>query len=148
MLTTLIIPRGLPGSGKTTAAISWVLEDPEHRARVNRDALREHTYCVMPVLGPAGEESLTGLAHSMVSYLLSSGRSVVVDDTNLSDRRVEEWERVAARTGSEVVVWDFRDVDERTCVERDAARGAAGGRTVGPDVIRRMASQHGLGGDK
>lgn len=31
---------GLPASGKSTWAKQWVLEDPEHRVRINQDDIR------------------------------------------------------------------------------------------------------------
>jgi len=39
-MATLIVTRGLPGSGKTTAATAWVAEEPLRRARVERDEIR------------------------------------------------------------------------------------------------------------
>ena len=39
-MSKLIICRGLPASGKSTWAKQWVLEDPEHRVRINQDDIR------------------------------------------------------------------------------------------------------------
>ena len=39
-MSKLIITRGLPASGKSTWAKQWVLEDPEHRVRINQDDIR------------------------------------------------------------------------------------------------------------
>lgn len=36
----IILCRGIQGSGKTTWARKWVLEDPEHRVRFNNDEVR------------------------------------------------------------------------------------------------------------
>lgn len=36
----IILCRGIQGSGKTTWAKQWVLEDPEHRVRFNNDDIR------------------------------------------------------------------------------------------------------------
>ena len=36
----IILCRGIQGSGKTTWAKSWVLEDPKHRIRFNNDDIR------------------------------------------------------------------------------------------------------------
>lgn len=39
-MSKLILCRGIQGSGKTTWAKQWVLEDPEHRVRFNNDDIR------------------------------------------------------------------------------------------------------------
>ena len=36
----IILCRGIQGSGKSTWARKWVLEDPEHRVRFNNDDIR------------------------------------------------------------------------------------------------------------
>ena len=36
----IILCRGIQGSGKSTWARKWVLEDPEHRVRSNNDDIR------------------------------------------------------------------------------------------------------------
>lgn len=33
----ILILRGIPASGKTTYALKWVNEDPNHRIRINQD---------------------------------------------------------------------------------------------------------------
>jgi predicted kinase len=134
----LIVTRGLPGAGKTTAALAWVSSDPLRRARVGRDVLREHVYCTMPMLTPAGERELSDLQRLIVMHLLDSGRSVVVDDTNLPDAQITEWADLATALAAGFEVWDLRDVPLAECVARDLARAAAGGRLVG--VITTMAT--------
>ena len=37
MVKTIVLCRGLQGSGKTTWANQWVEEDPENRVRFNND---------------------------------------------------------------------------------------------------------------
>lgn len=39
-MAKIILCRGIQGSGKTTWAKQWVLEDPEHRVRFNNDDIR------------------------------------------------------------------------------------------------------------
>lgn len=39
-MKTLLILQGLPASGKSTYAVKWVNEDPEHRLRINQDSIR------------------------------------------------------------------------------------------------------------
>lgn len=137
-MTELIITRGLPGCGKTTRAVAWAEADRQHRARVGRDVLREHVFHTMPILDRAGEALLTEVQAGMVRTLLAGGRSVIVDDTNLPDVRMRNWADLASTAGAQFLVWDMRGVPISTCIERDAARGAAGGRLVGADIIRQI----------
>lgn len=39
-MAKIVLCRGIQGSGKTTWAKQWVLEDPEHRVRFNNDDIR------------------------------------------------------------------------------------------------------------
>lgn len=39
-MAKIILCRGIQGSGKTTWAKQWTLEDPEHRVRFNNDDIR------------------------------------------------------------------------------------------------------------
>ena len=137
----LVVTRGLPGAGKTTRALTWLAGRPQHRARINRDVLREHVFATMPTLPGDGEHHVAVLQHRIVAELLQLGRSVVVDDTNLQDAVVEQWMQLARTLRVQFEVWDLRDIKVETCIERDAARAAAGGRLVGADVIRQIAAR-------
>ena len=136
----LIVTRGLPGCGKSTQALAWVAGDPQHRARVGRDVLREHIFGVLPLLPAAGEVELTRLQEQLIRELLRT-RSVVVDDTNLPEQRITAWADLARRCRARLVVWDLREVALEVCIARDAARGAGGGRMVGEHVIRQIAAR-------
>ena len=151
MPTTLFVTRGLPGSGKTTWALQMVSQEISaagHRAvdpriaRVNRDDLR-----AMMHGGRRGrqwqEQQVTVAQHAAVRALLQAGISVVADDTNLPDGTIKERQKIAAECGALLRIVDLRDVPLDTCISRDAARGAAGGRLVGEEVIRQMAARQG-----
>lgn len=133
----LIITRGLPGSGKTTAAEKWRAEEPATRARVNRDDMRDMLWG-----GWTGdrrhEEQVTAITAAAVRRLLEHGWAVIADDTNLRSEYVERQCELALAVGATYEVWDFLVVPVEVCIARDAARGEAGGRLVGADVIRRM----------
>ena len=61
----IILCRGIQGSGKTTFAKQWVLEDPEHRVRFNNDDIRN-------MLGkywvPSREELVLDLKKQFIAY--------------------------------------------------------------------------------
>lgn len=140
MTQELILTRGLPGAGKTTRALAWLTEDPENRARVNRDDLRAGIFGqTWPGnLSRKGEVEVSSIQRRLVRHLLDAGRSVVVDNTHLNDPAVEYWRQTAVKYEVGFVVWDMRDVDVETCVARDLTRASEGGRWVTETVIRKM----------
>lgn len=136
-MTELVITRGLPASGKSTWARGWTAQAP-HRARVNRDDLRAMLFCAAGVLPHWQEEAVSAAQLAAAEALLRSGTDVVVDDTNLRRRHARRWAELAARTGAGFGTHDLTDVPLQVCLERDAARLAAGERGVGEAVLRDL----------
>ncbi len=142
--TTLVITRGYPSSGKSTAALAWVNEDPKKRVRVNRDEMRQAMFGVYHGLDYKQETMVTTAQQAAVRALLGTGKHVVVDDTNLTLKYARAWADLAVELGCEFRVVDVEtDADE--CVRRNAARAADGGRSVPEDVIRGFAARFPLG---
>lgn len=135
-MSTLLITRGLPGSGKSTFAREWVAEDPETRVRVNRDDTRAMIHPGVP-WSRATEDRTTTVDHAAVRALLRAGRDVVVDDTNLNGSTCKAWAKIAAQCGAELVTRDF-PIDVEEAIARDAQRAEP----VGPVVIRRMHDRY------
>lgn len=135
-MSKLIITRGLPASGKSTWAKTWIGEDPAHRVRVNRDNLRFDLYGRYTDLAYEQEERITRLQRSRVLAALRVGHDVVVDDTHLRGLYVRQWERLARQEGAELVVLDF-PIDVATAIARDAARA----RSVGAAAITHLADK-------
>ena len=81
-MATLIITRGLPGSGKSTKAAAWVADDPATRARVNRDMTRDMLHGGFV----DQERQINAVRDASVTALLQRGINVVVDDTSLPSR--------------------------------------------------------------
>lgn len=113
----LLILRGVPCSGKTSYARSWIREGRK-RARVSRAELRD-------TLGPEPSNELIFAAeHTIVKQLLLATYSVVVDDENLDTRSMDRWNALANKvTGVQLEVMDLRDVPLETCLERAAGDG-------------------------
>lgn len=136
---TLIITRGLPASGKSTAAIAWVQADRDWRWRANRDDLR--TMGSGGYLGtPAQEAIVSGFQHNGVRTALAHGTSVIVDDTNLPDSSVRLFEKIAEEMDADFEVWDFRLVPLQVCIDRDTRRDQYD--RVGEDVIREKYDKY------
>lgn len=147
--TRLFVTRGLPGSGKTTAATKMVNDaitrdtDGKVKAvklsRINRDSFRAMMHGSR--LGAGQQEQLVTIAqHAAVRALLLNGKDVVVDDTNLRDSQIREFKRIADECCADLFVIDLRAVPLEECIERDAARQGAA--SVGEKVIRGMHNEH------
>lgn len=93
-MSEFMIYRGVPGSGKTTAALAWVAEDPESRVRVNRDDLRIQLYGIKVGLSQKQETQVTRAEKALVREFLNRGLSVVLDATNMHKRNLEAWGRI------------------------------------------------------
>lgn len=140
----LIICRGLPASGKSTFAKAWVLEDPEHRVRVNRDDIRR---MLGPYWIPSREDLVTDLEKMSTIKALSRKYSVIIDATNFRSHwldAVNLAEMFPDKTWFglqvQVVIKDFTDVSIETCIERDNLRSKE--EQVGEEVIRNMYNKY------
>jgi predicted kinase len=135
---SITLTRGIPASGKTTAARDWVKEKPEQRIRVNRDELRRMLHGIGWGLTYPQEEAITTLQQNIVRAALAEGRDVIVDDMNLRAKYVRAWFAFSPN----VTFWDF-PIDTEEAVARDALRE----HSVGADVVRTIASKFTRHGD-
>lgn len=137
----IILCRGIQGSGKTTWAKQWVLEDPEHRVRFNNDDIRN-------MLGKYWVPSREGLIKDLKGLFLweamSYGFDVVIDNMNLNPKELEYYERVlndwnnpkgvipdVVRPKYELEFKDFF-IPLQDCIDRDSKRP----NPIGEEVIR------------
>lgn len=136
---TLIITRGLPACGKSTAAAAWVGHDPQWRVRINRDDLRRMGHG--GYLGSDAQEAIiSGIQLNGVRAALAHGTDVVADDTNLPEVSVRMFAGIAQQMDADFEIWDFRNVPLEVCIARDAARDALD--RVGEQVIRDKYDKH------
>lgn len=127
---TLIILRGVPGSGKTTWARTYC-ENHRTAKRVNKDDLR--------AMLNDGAYSLTNEAfvqQAQIAIIEAAARShcqVVIDDTNINPDHIETFTELAQRIGYGIRIVDMTTPLEE-CIRRDAERA----RPVGANRIRDM----------
>lgn len=130
----IILCRGVQGSGKTTYAKQWVLEDPENRVRFNNDDIRN-------MLGkywvPSREELVTEAKANMITFALIKGYDVIVDNMNLNSKE-DTWirtlcENIEKDTGIHVNI-EYKDffIPLEECIRRDSLRE----NPIGEKVIR------------
>ena len=128
---TMVVARGLPGSGKSFWAKKFLGKYPAFR-RVNRDELRL-MYNNRP-FDKDVEKLVKKSRDLLLEAALAAGHSIISDDTNLSPKTVAELEGMANKHNASVQFADFTDVPVEVCVQRDAMRQ----NPVGSKVILKM----------
>lgn len=141
-MTKVIVPRGIPGSGKTTWVKDQISQLPAGTAvRINNDDLASSIWG-----RPWGDfffsdttrDVLRALRIEMLDTFLKQPAitHVFIDNTNLATYTVRDMHKVAVRHGAEFIVDDqFLAVPIEDCIARDALRD----KPVGADVIHKMA---------
>ena len=119
-MNKLIICRGIPASGKTFWAKQWVLEDPEHRVRINQDDIRL-------MLGkywvPSREELVQHIQKEALIEALERGYDIVIDNTNLNKKVLDFYRALVIDHGNHAIEFkDFFDTSLAVCIERDKNR--------------------------
>ena len=135
-MNKLIICRGIPASGKTFWAKQWVLEDPEHRVRINQDDIRL-------MLGkywvPSREELVQHIQKEALIEALDRGYDIVVDNTNLNKKVLNFYRALVIDHGNHVIEYkDFFDTPLSVCVERDKNRDVQ----VSEKIIRNFYNNY------
>lgn len=119
-MSKLIICRGIPASGKTFWAKQWVLEDSEHRVRINQDDIRL-------MLGkywvPKREPLVQHIQAEALIGALTKGYDIVIDNTNLNKKVVDNYCDLVKDHGNHDIEYkDFFDTPLSVCIERDKNR--------------------------
>ena len=135
-MNKLIICRGIPASGKTFWAKQWVLEDPEHRVRINQDDIRL-------MLGkywvPSREELVQHIQKEALIEALDRGYDIVVDNTNLNKKVLDFYRALVIDHGNHAIEFkDFFDTSLSVCIERDKNRDVQ----VSEKIIRNFYNNY------
>ena len=130
----IILCRGIQGSGKTTWAKQWVLEDPEHRVRFNNNDIRN-------MLGkywvPSREPIITTMKNSFISGAAIFRMDVVIDNMNLNSKELDYWKDIARMFNYDLEIKNFF-TPLQDCIERDSKRP----NPVGEEVIRKTYEKY------
>lgn len=133
-MAKIILCRGIQGSGKTTWAKQWVLEDPEHRVRFNNDDIRN-------MLGkywvPSREPIVTTMKNSFISGAAIFRMDVVIDNMNLNSKELDYWKDIARMFNYDLEIKNFF-IPLQECIERDSKRP----NPIGEEVIRRTYEKY------
>lgn len=139
--TSVIVMRGLPGSGKSTIANEWMNAD-EDRAIVSRDLFRESMYGKQGVLNKNQENAITDMVNHAVSTNIRNGNSVIVDQTSLRRADAREMGFLAMAEDADFATVNV-DISVDDAIARNNDRAVAGGRNVPEEVIRGMHTKFG-----
>jgi len=120
---------GVPGSGKSTWAKSWIQKNP-NTLRLCRDDLRAMLGNA-PFLDPRGEKIVTKMIEQAIAN--KGDKDLVIDQTNCSVEFLKKLIKFC--TAFDEVTFQVFDVPTATCIQRDAVRD----KKVGPEIINRMA---------
>lgn len=136
----IILCRGIQGSGKTTWAKQWVLEDPEHRVRFNNDDIRN-------MLGkywvPDREHLVKAIKDEFLREALINNYDVVIDNMNLNPLEELYYRQIALEYNSyhtPIYTVEFKDffTPLQDCIERDSKRP----NPIGEEVIRKTYEKY------
>lgn len=135
MSLSVILTKGLPGSGKSTWAKTMISDHPNSYKRVNKDELREMLDCGK--YSEDREKFILQVRDQIILKSLENGKHVIVDDTNLAIKH-ENHIRELVKGIADVQVMDFTHVSVDQCIKNDLKRL----NSVGESVIRKMYKQH------
>lgn len=121
----IILTRGIQGSGKSTWAKQWVLEDPEHRVRFNNDDIRN-------MLGkywvPSRENLVSTIKMNFLIQATNFGYDIIIDNMNLNPKEVTFYKEFInsynKRDHDKEYELEFKDFKTplEVCIERDSKR--------------------------
>lgn len=139
-MSKLTIVRGVSGSGKST----WAESQPNALV-VSRDRIRaamfgsadQDYYAVDKDVLSRKENLVTAIQDESIAAGLRAGMHVIVDNTNVRPKFIKSIVEIGFKAGADIDV-KVIDVPLATALERNAARGAAGGRLVPERVIREQ----------
>ncbi len=133
-MKTLFMAKGLPASGKTTAAKAYMAATPGTK-RVNKDDLR--AMIDGGKWSSANEKFVLEAEDQLIIAALAGGFHVIVDDTNFAPKHKKRLKSIAKTAGAifNEITFDLTHVDPEECIKRDIHRGQA---AVGEKVIRDM----------
>jgi predicted kinase len=139
-MRTVMIYRGLPGSGKSSVAKKLIQKEPNRWARINRDDLR--SMFNNSSYSPSSEEFVRKVRDQLILSSLRDGFDVIIDDTNLVSQTVRKIHKLLASVGDVKAIEVPFNESIAECVRRNELR--EGKAKVPKEIIHKMAKAAGL----
>jgi len=148
MKQTILVLKGLPGSGKSTWAKDFVAKSNGKAKRINKDDLR--AMLDNNVYSKPNENTVLAARDVLVDTFLANGiETIIIDDTNFEPKHFERMMEIKdlqrykredkyLTTDIGVEYKEFLDVSLDECIYRDSKRA----NPVGEKVIRDMYSRY------
>lgn len=136
----VMMPVGIPGSGKSTWAKAEIAKDPENWARVNNDDIR--AMLNGSVWSSDYEKFVSDIRNHLIREALKRNKNVIVDNLNLNKRHFNDVVEIAKSLNKDIQVIEksfFVELDE--AIARDAKR--EGKAQVGESVIKKWWKESG-----
>lgn len=130
---SLIILAGCPGAGKSTWGKKFATEN--NVVYVSTDEIRAE------IGSGESDQSVSaaafGIARQRVSQALATGKSVMIDATNVNPKSRKDWINLGKEHEAYIVAVAF-EVPKEELLKRDSQRE----RHVGPEVIDRFVNKY------
>lgn len=147
-MKTLLILQGLPASGKSTYAVKWVNEDPEHRLRINQDSIRRMfgKYWLEDKIQLKKRESITSnITMELLKQSMFNQFDIVLDNINLNTKllgTIEDYVnyfniKFADLQAYKIVYKLFKE-PLQTLIDRDSKRDIS----IGANVITNLYNRY------
>lgn len=136
--------QGVPGSGKSHWARTFIKNNSKNWVIINRDSIRDMlgNYWV-----PSREKLVTAIEYSNISLAFGLGYNVIVDATNLNPGTISKLKDIVKYLTEERelnITIEFKEfsIPLWKAIFRDWKRGLFGGRRVGSSVIRDFYNKY------
>ena len=147
-MKTLLVLQGLPASGKSTYAVKWVNEDPEHRLRINQDSIRRMfgKYWLEDKIQLKKRESITSnITMELLKQSMFNQFDIVLDNMNLNSKILGTIENYVnyfniKYTDLQAYKIEYKLFKEplQTLIDRDSKRDIS----VGANVITNLYNRY------
>ena len=147
-MKTLLVLQGLPASGKSTYAVKWVNEDPEHRLRINQDSIRRMfgKYWLEDKIQLKKRESITSnITMELLKQSMFNQFDIVLDNMNFNSKvlgAIEDYVNYfnIKYTDLQTYKIEYKLFKEplQTLINRDSKRDIS----VGADVITNLYNRY------
>lgn len=139
-MINILILKGIPGSGKSTWAKSFIAENPLNYLRINNDDLRASFN--NSIFSKDYEKIIESTRLFLIKEGIKHNKNIIIDNVNIGNNIFEQVVKIAKESNKDISIEEkcfYIDLEE--AILRDSKR--EGKTKVGPDVIRHFWNKSG-----